>query len=173
MGCGKTTLGEPLARCLGKRFIDLDAYIEEKCDMTAKQIFIIYGEPRFREIEREALQEIAKSADDAVVACGGGTPLQPGNMEMMNRLGITVWLQTSVDRITSRLVLPEQRAKRPLLNNMNDDEIREQVITGLKERSHYYEQAQLRFDSTNLESIEEIETSAQRLAAILLTANEQ
>ena len=27
MGCGKTTLGEPLARVMGKRFIDLDHYI--------------------------------------------------------------------------------------------------------------------------------------------------
>lgn len=168
MGCGKTTLGEPLAHVLGWRFVDLDLYIEEKVGMTAKEIFMACGEARFRELEREALEEVAASADNTIVACGGGTPLQEGNMELMNNLGITVWLRTSVERITSRLVLPEQRCKRPLLNDMSDNEIMASVARGLEARTPFYEKAQLQFDSTYLESEEEVAATAQQLATILV-----
>lgn len=172
MGCGKTTLGEPLAQELGWRFVDLDQYIEAKEGMTAKEIFMTQGEPHFRKLEREALKEVAAAGSDTVVACGGGTPLQEGNMELMNSLGITVWLRTSVERITSRLVLPEQRCKRPLLSGMSDDEIRASVAQGLDVRTPFYEQAQLQFDSTRLESEEQISDSARQLAQLLsLTAN--
>lgn len=167
MGCGKTTLGEPLARLLGCRFVDLDLYIEAQQGLTAKEIFQTLGEAHFRQLERKALHEVAAQGGDTIVACGGGTPLQPDNMELMNRLGITVWLTTSVERITSRLVLPEQRSKRPLLNNMSDSEIKESVEKGLKARSKYYEKAQLQFDSTYLESEEEINDTTSRLATIL------
>ena len=167
MGCGKTTLGEPLAKKLEWRFVDLDLYIEAKEGKTAKEIFMTCGEAHFRELEREALQEVATAGDNTIVACGGGTPLQEGNMELMNRLGITVWLRTSVERITSRLVLPEQRSKRPLLNNMSDEEIKESVKKGLKARNKFYKKAQLQFDSTYLESEEEIDGTAQRLASII------
>ena len=168
MGCGKTTLGEPLARVLGWRFVDLDLYIEEKVGMTAKEIFMACGEAHFRELEREALEEVAASADNTIVACGGGTPLQEGNMELMNSLGITVWLRTSVERITSRLVLPDQRSKRPLLNDMSDSEIMASVAQGLEARTPFYEKAQLQFDSTYLESEEEVAATAQQLATILV-----
>ena len=126
------------------------------------------GEAHFRKLEREALEEVAASADNTIVACGGGTPLQEGNMELMNSIGITVWLRTSVERITSRLVLPEQRSKRPLLNNMSDKEIKESVKKGLKARSKFYKKAQLQFDSTRLESKEEINDTAHRLAQLLM-----
>ena len=167
MGCGKTTLGRPLAERLGWRFVDLDLYIEEKEGKTAKEIFMTCGEAYFRELERNALKEVA-DCYDTIVACGGGTPLQDGNMELMNHIGITVWLRTSVERITSRLVLPEQRSKRPLLNDMSDEQIMESVTCGLEVRTPFYEKAQLQFDSTYLESEEEIEATVRRLAKILI-----
>ena len=167
MCCGKTTLGMALARELGMPFIDLDNYIEERCESTIRTLYQEVGEKRFREIERQALHEVSHTAEAAVVACGGGTPCTPGNMELMNRVGITVWLRTSVNRITSRLVLPEQRSKRPLLNNMSDEEIKESVKKGFKARNKFYKKAQLQFDSTYLESEQEINGTAQRLAYII------
>lgn len=167
MGCGKTTLGKPLARLLAMPFIDLDLYIERQCHMSAKEIFLTHGEAHFRMLERKALKEIAQSNTCVVVACGGGTPLKANNMEMMNSVGITVWLRTSIDRIVSRLVLPEQRCKRPLLNNMSDEEIKASVAQGLEARTPFYKQARLQFDSTFLESEQEIDTTAHRLAALL------
>lgn len=167
MGCGKTTLGRPLAERMNMPFVDLDEYIEERHSMSAKEIFATQGEAHFRQLEREALLAIASSGIDAVVSCGGGTPLLAENMELMNRLGVTVWLRTSVDRIVSRLVLPEQRIKRPLLNDMSDDEIRQQVINGLNAREKFYSKARLQFDSTYLESPSQVARSARQLAKLL------
>ena len=46
MGCGKTTLGEVLARQMGLSFIDLDEYIERKQGVTIVEIFDKMGEAR-------------------------------------------------------------------------------------------------------------------------------
>lgn len=166
MGCGKTTLGTALAACMRVPFIDLDDYIEERCEATVKEIFAQVGEQGFREIEKRCLEEVAHS-EGAIVACGGGTPCQPGNMELMNEMGLTIWLTTSAERITSRLVLPEQKAKRPLIAAMDDEQILDYVRQHLAQRKPYYSQAQLTFDSTYLESIEEIEATSTQLAHVL------
>lgn len=167
MGCGKTTLGMALAQCMGVPFIDLDDYIEERCEATVKEIFARVGEQGFREIERKCLDEVALQAQGAIVACGGGTPCQPGNMELMNRVGLTIWLTTSAERIASRLALPEQKAKRPLIAAMDDSEILDYVKSHLAQREPHYSQAQLTFDSTLLESVEEINDTAHQLARLL------
>ena len=80
MGCGKTTLGEPLARVLGWRFVDLDTYIEQQCGMTAKEVFQHYGEAHFRELERSALREVDEQRGHHRVAAGerGAYHLAPG-----------------------------------------------------------------------------------------------
>ena len=51
MGCGKTSLGEALAREMDLTYIDLDQLIEHENSMTITQIFKELGESRFREIE--------------------------------------------------------------------------------------------------------------------------
>ena len=169
MGCGKTTLGMALASELGVPFIDLDDYIEERCEATIKEIFAQAGEQRFREIERQCLQEVACQAQGAIVACGGGTPCQPGNMELMNSTGLTIWLTTTPQRIASRLSLPEQKAKRPLIAAMDDSQILDYVTAHMAQREPHYSQAQLTFDSTLLESEQEISDTASALATVLRT----
>ena len=70
MGCGKTTLGEALARQMGLRFIDLDEWIETRQGMTIVKIFDEQGEGPFRKLEEDALREVA-SMTDVIVSCGG------------------------------------------------------------------------------------------------------
>lgn len=167
MGCGKTTLGTALARYMNLPFVDLDDYIEERCEATVKEIFAQAGESGFREIEKRCLEEVAHQPGGAIVACGGGTPCQSGNMQLMNNCGLTIWLTTSVQRIADRLMLPEQKAKRPLIASMDDGEILAYVEQHLAQREPYYSEAQLTFDSTRLESVQEIDNSAQELALLL------
>ena len=166
MGCGKTTLGEVLARQLGVRFIDLDEFIEARQGMTIVEIFDEMGENRFRELETEALREVA-AMTDVIVGCGGGTPCHGGNMEIMNEAGITVWLTTSPERITARLLLPEQKSKRPKVLHLPNEEVLPLVKAELLARAPIYGQAQLQFDSTDIETAEETEVTAHRLATAL------
>ena len=166
MGCGKTTLGEVLARQMGLRFIDLDEFIEARQGMTIPQIFDQMGEDRFRELETQALSEVAVT-QDVIVGCGGGTPCHGGNMALMNQAGTTVWLTTSPERITARLLLPEEKCKRPKVLHLPDEDVLPLVKAELQVRAPYYAQAQLQFDSTDIETAQETELTARRLAAAL------
>lgn len=166
MGCGKTTLGEELARQMHCRFIDLDVFIEERQGMTVVEIFDEMGENRFRELETEALREVAAMAD-VIVACGGGTPCHGDNMALMNQAGTTVWLTTIPERITARLLLPEEKRKRPKIHTLPPDEVLPMVQRELVEREVYYSQAQLQFDSTDIETAPATRRTAHRLTQIL------
>jgi shikimate kinase len=51
MGAGKTTVGKALAKMLHMKLVDVDEEIEISQKMTINDIFKIYGEPYFRDIE--------------------------------------------------------------------------------------------------------------------------
>ncbi len=166
MGCGKTTLGEELARQMGLRYIDLDDFIEDRQGMTITEIFEEMGEGHFRELEGDALRDVA-AMTDVIVGCGGGTPCHGDNMALMNQSGLTVWLMTSPERITARLLLPDQKAKRPKVASLPDEAVLSLVEKELEARTPYYAQAQLQFDSTDIETAEATIRTASRLADVL------
>ena len=56
MASGKTTLGRALARATGRRFIDLDFYIEQRYRMKVPEIFSRHGEAEFRRMESAMLR---------------------------------------------------------------------------------------------------------------------
>ena len=171
MGCGKTTLGSVLAAVMNVPFVDLDDYIEERYEARITTIFKEIGEAGFRQLEKQALHEVVRLG--GIVACGGGTPCIEGNMELMNEMGLTIWLTTSAERIAARLCLPEQKAKRPLIAEKTDEEILEFVKEKLAEREPFYSKAQLRFDSTNIETATDTLETANLLAGILSTLNQR
>lgn len=109
MGCGKTTVGERLARGLGWPFIDLDATIEAGQGVTIKEIFEQAGEAFFRAIEHAALTEASK-AEPAVIALGGGTFVQKPNLELIREVnGATVWLDCPLEELRRRCELISNR----------------------------------------------------------------
>ena len=166
MGCGKTTLGEALAWQMGVRYIDLDEYIEMQNGMSIVDIFGQWGEGRFRELETEALQGLA-ALTDVIIGTGGGTPCYGDNMAMMNETGVTVWLTTSPERITARLLLPEEKSKRPRILHLPDEAVLPMVEAELQDRTPFYSQAQLQFDSTDIETAASTRRTARRLTQLL------
>lgn len=164
MGCGKSTMGRAVSQLTGVPFIDLDNYIEGRYHMSVKEIFAKHGEEGFRDIERRMLQEVA-DFEDVIVACGGGTPCFFDNMEYMNAHGTTVFLNTPIPRLHSRLM--RGRHKRPLIANKSDEELLEFIKTALATRMEHYAKAQIEFSSERLESREEIENTAREFIELL------
>lgn len=160
MCSGKTTLGRALARTLNFCFVDIDEKVEEIAGMKVKEVFDKKGEAEFRKLEFEAL-ELASKLDDAVVACGGGTPCRPGAMELMNKNGITVYLKPNAERLLERLM--EGREKRPLIMNISSKKEMHDFLTNtLRDREKYYSLSSAIFDSSFLESDKEISESTNK-----------
>lgn len=74
MGAGKTRVGKRVARLLQTDFTDTDRMVVAENGPIA-EIFAEQGEPRFRELERAAVQRAL--AGDGVVSLGGGAVLDP------------------------------------------------------------------------------------------------
>ena len=107
MGCGKTTVGNLLARQLGWRFEDLDSRIERATGLSISAIFEQKGEPAFRAIEVKqldaALGQAAESREALVLALGGGTYAQPGNADRLRSAGaVVIWLDCPVELLLTR-----------------------------------------------------------------------
>lgn len=166
MGSGKTTLCRSLSRMTGVATIDLDDFIVEKSGMPIKDYFSRYGEAGFRELEHECLAELSRSAENVIIACGGGTPCYGDNMELMNRSGTTILLEADFERLYSRLILG--RDQRPLITGFDDAELRRFIKDKLRERVPYYERAACRFDSSCLETEQEIELTTKRFIDIYM-----
>ena len=63
-------------------------------------------------------------------------------MEYMCQDGITVYIDVPEEILIQRLLIPENRAERPLLNGMKTEEISFFVKNKLKEREYFYKQAE-------------------------------
>lgn len=164
MGAGKTTLGKAFARRMDISFIDLDWYIEERFHKTVGELFTERGETGFRELERNMLHEVAEF-ENVVISTGGGAPCFFDNMEFMNRVGKTVFLDVHPDVLFRRLRVAKQQ--RPILQGKEDDELKVFIVQALEKRALFYHQAQYVFNADELEDRWQIETSVQRLQQLL------
>jgi shikimate kinase len=147
MGCGKTTLGKQLAMALGHTFVDLDSFIEAKYHKSIACIFEDMGQDKFREIERNALAEVAEF-ENAVIATGGGAPCFFDNIEKMNKSGLVVYIRLTPAQIAARLELTVT-GTRPLIAGKKGDELLQFIELGLKEREAYYMRAAHIFDGSD------------------------
>ena len=91
MGCGKTTVGQCLARRLGRRFVDTDALIEARLGRSIPDLFAKEGETFFRDWELEISRELARE-EDLVIACGGGLPTRADAIAALKGGGTVFWL---------------------------------------------------------------------------------
>lgn len=69
-GSGKTTAGRIMARSLNVPFRDSDALIEETAGRTIPEIFSADGEPGFRTIEAQVIQDALENFH-GVLSLGG------------------------------------------------------------------------------------------------------
>jgi len=181
MGAGKTTLGRALAGvwpaggsgaarpvsgspARNVEYVDLDEYIERSHGMSVGDIFRQEGEASFRAMEAGALRELGVR-HNLIVGCGGGTPCHGGNMEWMNRHGLTVLLEASRPVLLRRLL--EAQDGRPLLAGLSAHEVECFIASRLADREPFYSMAQLRFPSDRLETPDEVADSCAEFMSLV------
>jgi shikimate kinase len=108
MGAGKSTLARVLAARLDWRAEDVDTRIETREGRTIATIFAREGEPYFRSVEREVLVDLLPLRH-VVVATGGGTFVDPENRMLINRDGLSVWLDAPLETLLDRLPVDGRR----------------------------------------------------------------
>ncbi len=105
MGCGKSAIGKRLSFATKMPYYDMDTEIVRMTGLTIPQIFEMYGEERFREMETEFLRTFRD--EFCIIATGGGVAMRKENREIMRKTGLVfflnapfrdIWRRISTDR---------------------------------------------------------------------------
>jgi len=161
MATGKTEVGRRLARLLACPFMDIDGLVEVAAGRTVTEIFANEGEPRFRTLERAAVER-ACGVPEAVIATGGGTLLDPENRRRLAAAGPIVCLTARPEAILRRGGAPESR---PLLAKENGASARLARIQALlAERAPAYAIATHAIDTSEL-SLDDVVERVRGLVA--------
>lgn len=116
-GSGKSTMAKFLSSQTLLSFYDLDLEIEKNEGKNINKIFREKNENYFREIETLTLKKIIKEKNNFILSTGGGTPCFNDNMNLINKYGISIFLDTSLDILEERIA---RNNKRPLFNSSDN-----------------------------------------------------
>ena len=148
MAAGKSAIGRMLAKSLNRNFFDIDQNIEDRYHIKIYEIFEKYGEEKFRDIEHEEIKKIDSKSNN-IISTGGGAFTFKRNYSILNKIGLTIWLNTNQKTIIKRL--KKNINNRPLLK---DVEIETYVSSLLLKRIPLYSKANLTITSKNYSKIE-------------------
>ncbi len=157
--CGKSTVGKLLARKLGIEFLELDQEIEKvhlmnkKKKLNFREIFKKHGVDYFRALEKKVLKTIVEKDKEKqiILACGGGTPLDPENQMLLKRLGKVIFLNAKEDVLLPRILMHGVPAFFPYLNDP-----KKSLSELMEKRRSIYEKAADQIISFTSESPEEL-----------------
>ena len=112
MAAGKTYIGTHFARFYGYEFLDADQLIVERYGEVS-EIFEIFGEAYFRELERKTIEEVLTSPTyrNTVFSLGGGAPMTDAVADLL-RDECVVYILVDVDTVEPRIT---GNKTRPLL----------------------------------------------------------
>lgn len=158
-GAGKTTAGRLLAERLGAPFVDTDAVIVRRMQKPVAQVFAEDGEPRFRQLEAEAVSR-ALGGPPTIIAPGGGWIAQPGALASARANGFIIYLKILATTAANRAA---GEGTRPLL--VGNDPV-ERMRELLKQREPFYAKA-------DFEAKVDARTPAQVVEALMEVVREQ
>lgn len=131
MGCGKSTIGKELAKKFNLNFIDIDCVIQKEENKSIEEIFNIFGEGYFRNLEKQVCAKVS-NMKNCVISTGGGVIKNKENINNLKKNGIIIYLKATPEKIYQNLKYDE---KRPLLKNKDKFKT---ICALLKEREHLY-----------------------------------
>ncbi len=143
---GKSSVGRFLSEKLGRQFIDTDSLLVIEQQMSINEIVGAHGWEGFRQMEHTVLKKVC-TADEQVVATGGGVVLNEDNVMLMQKNGRIIWLKATPETIKTRMLQDKDtQAFRPALTL--DDSISE-IEETLPVREPLYKSATDQFVDTD------------------------
>tara|TARA_B100000965_G_C19400713_1_gene673137 strand:- start:112 stop:606 length:495 start_codon:yes stop_codon:yes gene_type:complete len=146
-GSGKSTMAKYISSISDLNYKDLDDEIEKKEGRTINEIFQIENENYFRNKESQILNDIILKENKFILATGGGTPCFNNNIRLINKSGISIFLNTSIDKIIERV---KRKDKRPLFYKKNIEEL---VKNMLNNRIKFYSMSTYSVENNNREEV--------------------
>jgi len=140
MSSGKTSVARILSIKKNIIHIDTDLEIERRFSLKIGEIFDKYGESFFREQESIILKKIENSNSKMIISTGGGTPIHSSNMQKLNKIGKTIYLESSFDFLYKNL--KRDKESRPLCKMYNKKELNKIY----NERTKIYSNAHLKIN---------------------------
>lgn len=114
-GCGKSTLGEAVAKKIGWEYVDLDKLVIDKEDVKdINELFAKKGIAHFRKLESRCIEELSQK-ERCLVSLGGGAILNDENVKTMMNSGKVVFVDVSLDTLRNRIDV----SSRPLVKDIN------------------------------------------------------
>ena len=155
MAAGKTYIGTHLARFYGYEFLDADQLIVERYGEVS-EIFEIFGEVHFRELERKTIEEVLTSPvyRNTVFSLGGGAPMTDSVAELLKDECV-VYILVDAETVTPRIT---GNKTRPLLQP-NPVERWTEIFE--RRRSRYEELAHFTLDARGGRPITEMTAEIQ------------
>jgi len=146
-GVGKSSIGKLVAERLALPFVDTDEEIVRQEGRPITHIFRESGEPFFRELERGVIRQVSQ-LEGAVISTGGGSVLDPGNVELLGQHGHLIYLTATPEAVYERL---KDQTDRPLLLAQTRWELAEKIRQLMRRRAFDYIQSTNVIDVTCLD----------------------
>lgn len=155
MGAGKSKIGRQISTDFEIPFIDTDDEIEKVAGMSIAAIFDLYGEDKFRAIEAREIKRLLEGKP-AVISTGGGAYMQQETRQIINQLGLSIWLKAAPETLAGRISNTDSR---PLLKGKDPVKVLQELA---KQRYPIYQNAELVIDTDGLsltKAIEKVKTT--------------
>lgn len=160
MGAGKTSVGRRLAKTLDLPFADADDEIAAAAGMSIPDIFALYGEASFREVEQRVVARLLDQPP-MILALGGGAFVHPATRLRVKAQGISLWLRADLNTLVART--SRRRGTRPLLAQGDPRDILARLM---EQRYPIYAEADYIVDTSN----EPHEAVVERILALVRPA---
>lgn len=118
-GSGKTTIGQAVAKKLGRDFVDSDDEIKKIIKTEISDYFSQYGEEKFRDVETQVIKDIAKRSG-TVIATGGGAVLRHENIDALKMNGIIYFLDRPLSDIIPTSDRPTASSREAIEKRYNE-----------------------------------------------------
>ncbi len=158
-GAGKSTVGRRLARELEVPFVELDARVEERAGLDLRSIFDLHGEPYFRRVEAETLEEVLAEGERVVLATSGSIVTAPRTFERLLETCRTVWLRADASEHYERVLA--QGDRRPMQGRPDAMDELEGILRG---REPLYARCEIAVETSARDVAEVVAEIVRRLA---------